>query len=724
MLRWRRLAALAPLVALAGLALAPRPAAGGEEDVARWLDALRGGDMAEREVALEALAGIDDDDALRAALATADPDVRFYLLHLLQEDAWLRRLLRTIVEGHEGDSGTYPAALEAFEEVLARAVPRTRAMLVRVARRHAGSGARAARYRCAALDLLWDLVERDRRELEARDAVELAKLLEVDLRDGFYELSHALAFFPPELSIPAVRAVLDGGSPLARARAARVLASITPAEKEVDVARSIGQLLEHERADVRLAALQALDLLRLEPEALIPAARRCRDEDPKVAGEALWIAAERGLRFVRETAESLAADRAADPTLRRHALAVLGVLGEAGSAGVLRAVGDPRVNEREIVLLAAWARCGVGDPKAAEDVLELIDSDVYSPEDILYFGLARLDEVDALAALTRRRDELSDGERRSKALAALGRCVDSPRRAAEALRAYGEDFSQPATSAEFEQVVVSLGDLHVLSGSDAPLAALGRLFLKYSPPGNRSEFYRQRIEAMVPVLGRVGGPPDGPLARKLSDRMMTLLGDSSLPNRRRGLVADAFAIVDPEAARRAIRSVLVSVRTGGFDERRRDHARDLARSLARAGDNSFVESRGLAFSREQLARADSVERGWYQNAVGIDLLYARRLDEAIVEFRRMLWCDPRDDIAAYNVACGYALQGRKEEALRYLRRSMNHGYADPRHMSADPDLDVLRGDPRFERLLRRLFVKEEVRLPRPHDTWPMDPGPR
>ena len=88
------------------------------------------------------------------------------------------------------------------------------------------------------------------------------------------------------------------------------------------------------------------------------------------------------------------------------------------------------------------------------------------------------------------------------------------------------------------------------------------------------------------------------------------------------------------------------------------------------------------------------------------------------EFRRMLWSDPRDYIAAYNIACGYSLAGRHEESLRYLRRAVRNGYRDPDHMSTDPDLFPLHDDARYHIILERLRLHQETPLPFPEEPWP------
>ena len=62
--------------------------------------------------------------------------------------------------------------------------------------------------------------------------------------------------------------------------------------------------------------------------------------------------------------------------------------------------------------------------------------------------------------------------------------------------------------------------------------------------------------------------------------------------------------------------------------------------------------------------------------------------------------DPNTSSTAYNLACTYALQGRREEALSYLEQSIQSGLIvrEGLHVSDDEDLKSLHGDPRFEAL--------------------------
>lgn len=76
--------------------------------------------------------------------------------------------------------------------------------------------------------------------------------------------------------------------------------------------------------------------------------------------------------------------------------------------------------------------------------------------------------------------------------------------------------------------------------------------------------------------------------------------------------------------------------------------------------------------------------------------------ESTTMFKRIYYQFPKQSIgvtAAYNVACGYALWGKKDEALDWLELSVKSGFAKIDHVRQDPDLDSLRNEKRYRRLL-------------------------
>jgi hypothetical protein len=65
----------------------------------------------------------------------------------------------------------------------------------------------------------------------------------------------------------------------------------------------------------------------------------------------------------------------------------------------------------------------------------------------------------------------------------------------------------------------------------------------------------------------------------------------------------------------------------------------------------------------------------------------------------------------YNLACFWSLAGERKPAVDSLRRALALGYADML-VSTDPDLDALRDDPEFQKVITaiedRLRTKKQV----------------
>jgi len=70
--------------------------------------------------------------------------------------------------------------------------------------------------------------------------------------------------------------------------------------------------------------------------------------------------------------------------------------------------------------------------------------------------------------------------------------------------------------------------------------------------------------------------------------------------------------------------------------------------------------------------------------------------------KRSLELYPDDAGTLVNAACLQAKSGRKEEALELLERVFARGWGKRDWVEHDPDYDILRDDPRFQKLLAKL----------------------
>jgi Flp pilus assembly protein TadD len=79
-----------------------------------------------------------------------------------------------------------------------------------------------------------------------------------------------------------------------------------------------------------------------------------------------------------------------------------------------------------------------------------------------------------------------------------------------------------------------------------------------------------------------------------------------------------------------------------------------------------------------------------------------RLEDGLAADRRLVEILPADPRVRYNLACSCALTSRIDEALQVLSEACALGFDDLALLRRDPDLDGVRGDPRYEQIERRL----------------------
>ncbi|GEM_PF-3973579 len=107
--------------------------------------------------------------------------------------------------------------------------------------------------------------------------------------------------------------------------------------------------------------------------------------------------------------------------------------------------------------------------------------------------------------------------------------------------------------------------------------------------------------------------------------------------------------------------------------------------------------------REAKERAPKDEEGaqeWFENAVKDH--EAKKYEESIRKFKILYYAHPRTTFgvaSAYNAACGYALAGKKDHALDWLEVTIGAGYRRFDHLRKDADLDSLRNEKRYKRLM-------------------------
>jgi thioredoxin-like negative regulator of GroEL len=69
--------------------------------------------------------------------------------------------------------------------------------------------------------------------------------------------------------------------------------------------------------------------------------------------------------------------------------------------------------------------------------------------------------------------------------------------------------------------------------------------------------------------------------------------------------------------------------------------------------------------------------------------------------------DPRYHHAAYDIACIYALQGKKDEAIKWLRDAAANGFPCYPLFERDPNLNRIRQAPEFIQFMTEMKAQNE-----------------
>lgn len=84
-----------------------------------------------------------------------------------------------------------------------------------------------------------------------------------------------------------------------------------------------------------------------------------------------------------------------------------------------------------------------------------------------------------------------------------------------------------------------------------------------------------------------------------------------------------------------------------------------------------------------------------------------RHQEALEADLRLSTLCPKDPVAFYNLACSYSNLENVDAAFDALHRAFDLGYNDYRHMLRDPDLEAVRKDRRFKKLLDKKWGRRQ-----------------
>ncbi len=124
------------------------------------------------------------------------------------------------------------------------------------------------------------------------------------------------------------------------------------------------------------------------------------------------------------------------------------------------------------------------------------------------------------------------------------------------------------------------------------------------------------------------------------------------------------------------------------------------KGLGREEESLDALRRGLEVAERHLELNPDDARALYLGAGAMVQLGNR--ERGLEWTRRAYAIDSEDSGVLYNVACSYANMGRTDDAMTCLEKAVQNGFGHREWFENDSDLDSLRGDPRFQALLKRL----------------------
>ncbi len=86
---------------------------------------------------------------------------------------------------------------------------------------------------------------------------------------------------------------------------------------------------------------------------------------------------------------------------------------------------------------------------------------------------------------------------------------------------------------------------------------------------------------------------------------------------------------------------------------------------------------------------------------GITFINLKQYDAAIRDFKDALALNPEEAAAIYNIACAYSLKKDAPKSLVWLEKAFKKGFREFKHMKKDKDLDFIRKQKGYSKLLKR-----------------------
>lgn len=208
------------------------------------------------------------------------------------------------------------------------------------------------------------------------------------------------------------------------------------------------------------------------------------------------------------------------------------------------------------------------------------------------------------------------------------------------------------------------------------------------------------LEGRLVAILRAGGARR-PVSRRFAWVAAAVLGFALLPIATVRLAAKPAS--EPEVA-----AVVEAVERSVTRERVAAQGKEALATFAEQVEETIVADNTRLVGNKKRHEGEPVDgKDWYGR--GMELHNKDRFEQARAAFEKAIELGFKPGASAYNIACGYGIQGDAANALRWIDRAIENGYDDVEHLEQDSDLDPIRNDPQFRGLVRDLRAKRGYR---------------
>lgn len=267
----------------------------------------------------------------------------------------------------------------------------------------------------------------------------------------------------------------------------------------------------------------------------------------------------------------------------------------------------------------------------------------------------------------------------------------------------------------YGEAVALLKEANAIDGNPAFLQAIADCYLRAGVP-DRGEMYIRRayaIDTSDPAgfygyMSRIATAADDiPAALEWCDSIIEAAPDAADSYFGRGFVK--FEAGNDSLFRDALADIDMGLTLNPDDRHAMLWKGDWLRLSGRPDEAAELYRKVVDLA----APDDSTSYAYAASSLGM-------ADEAIRHVMTDVQKDSLSQSALYNAACIYARLGRNDEALAFVGKAVDNGYADARHLVTDHDFWPLRGSEAFEAVAARVRERQQANRRELRNRFPDD----